>query len=108
MTRSPAHRDAVLVTAARSSRRRLIEDRQRRYLVTMSLRSLSFVAAIVVYGLGQPWAAAGILVISLVAPLVAVVAANNHARPDEGSAEFYAGGPQEAPRLERDTGVIDA
>jgi hypothetical protein len=92
----------VLVTGARSSRRQLIDDRQRKYLVTMSVRSLSFVLAVVLYLLHLKWAAAGVLGLSLLAPIFAVVAANNHVRPNEGSADFYAGGSDAQPQLEPD------
>jgi hypothetical protein len=81
---------ALLVTAARSSRGRIIDERQRKYLLTMSLRSLSFVVAVVLYLVHLKWVAAGVLGLSLLAPIFAVVAANNHIRPNEGSADFYA------------------
>ena len=32
------------------------------------------------------------------APIFAVVAANNHVRPNEGSADFYAADPDDTPR----------
>jgi hypothetical protein len=91
----------VLVTGARSSRGRMIDERQRKYLVTMSIRSVAFVVAVVLYLVHLKWAAAGVLGLSLIAPVFAVVAANDHVRPNEGSADFYATGEEpDQPRIE--------
>lgn len=89
----------MLVTGARSSRQQAIDERQRRYIITMSLRSLAFVVAVAFYVLHLPWIALGVLGLSLLAPIFAVIAANDHVRPDEGSAEPFLAGPDTVPGL---------
>lgn len=91
----------MVVTGASSSRPRLIDDRQRKYLIAMSLRSLSFLVAVALYLIGLKWEAAGVLGISLLTPIIAVVAANSHAPPREGTAQFYATEPDPTqPRID--------
>lgn len=68
--------EAVLVTTAPQSPRDEQRARQRRYLVTMGVRVLCFIGAIVLAGLGLRWEAAIAVAASLVLPWVAVVAAN--------------------------------
>ena len=81
--------DPVLITAARTSRTDAIRAKQRHYLVTMAFRTVSFVLAIVLFVNGFKWAAIGLIVISLLVPLVAVVIANDSARPAGGDPDFY-------------------
>lgn len=66
----------MLVTTAAKSPRQEQRERERRYLITMGLRVLCFIAAIVLFGVGLRWVAAFAVVGSLVLPWVAVVAAN--------------------------------
>ena len=91
----------MLVTGARTSRRNVIDQRQRKYVLTMSLRSLAFVVAVVLYLVHLKWAAAGVLGLSVLAPIFAVVAANDHVRPAEVNAEVYtAEGEPDQPRID--------
>jgi hypothetical protein len=66
----------VLVTTAARSPRDELRARERRYLITMGVRVLCFILAIVLVGLGLRWEAGIAIAASLVLPWVAVVAAN--------------------------------
>jgi hypothetical protein len=68
--------DAVRITTAASSRNVDIATRQRRYLLSMSLRTICFVGAIVASLLGIGWLWPILIVGALVLPYVAVVMAN--------------------------------
>jgi hypothetical protein len=68
--------EPVLVTTAAKSRRDELRDRERRYLITMGVRVVCFVLAIVLFGVGLKWVAAFAVAASLILPWVAVVAAN--------------------------------
>jgi len=60
------------------SRQEDIRVRQRKYL-----------QAVVLFLVGLRWVAIGLLAISLLAPMVGVIIANNHARSPEGHPEAY-------------------
>jgi hypothetical protein len=81
--------DPLLVTTAAKSPLQERRERERRYLLTMGLRVLCFIAAIVLFAVGLRWvgliAAAG----SLVLPWVAVVAANAAPRRTSGTPSLY-------------------
>jgi hypothetical protein len=83
--------EPILVTTAHRSPREEQRERQRRYLITMGLRVVCFVLAIVLFGLGSPWWLIGIAVAgSLILPWVAVVAANAGPRPaTPGQPQLY-------------------
>jgi hypothetical protein len=66
----------ILVTTAGKSPSQERDERQRRYLITMGIRTLCFILAIVLVGVGLRWEAAIAVVASLVLPWVAVVVAN--------------------------------
>jgi hypothetical protein len=71
------HRDeAVRITTAASSRDADIATRQRRYLLSMSLRSLCFVGAIVAALAHVGWLWPILIAGALVLPYIAVVMAN--------------------------------
>ncbi len=70
--RSSAH----LVTEAHRSRSQDIAYRERRYLVTMGIRIVCFVAAVVLFAQGLGWLAAIPIVGAIVIPYFAVVFAN--------------------------------
>ena len=74
MTRAPE--EPFLVTTAGKSPREEQRQRTRRYLVTMGIRTIVFVAAVVLYATGLHWAAAITAAASLILPWIAVVAAN--------------------------------
>ncbi len=65
-------RDAVRITTASASRKDDISRRQRRYVISMSIRTVCFVAAILVEG----WLRWTLVVAALLLPYVAVVMAN--------------------------------
>ena len=74
-------RDAVRITTASASRNEEIAGRQRRYVISMTIRTMCFVAAIVV---GPGWPRWVLVAAALLLPYVAVVMANaTHSRSDE-------------------------
>lgn len=77
--------EPFLVTTAGKSPREEQRERTRRYLVTMGIRTLCFVLAVVLYAVHLRWAAAITAAASLILPWVAVVAAN--AGPKRGELE---------------------
>lgn len=90
----PAHTEVVtrsseplLVTTAPQSPREEQAQRQRRYLVTMGIRVVAFILAIVLVALDLRWEAGIAVAASLVLPWIAVVSANagprraSHAEP---------------------------
>ena len=96
MTRAPG---PVLVTTAAKSPRDERRERERRYLLTMGLRVLCFIAAIVLFAVGPRWAGLVAVAGSLVLPWVAVVAANAAPKRSSGTPELYAGErPKQLPR----------
>lgn len=68
--------DAVRITTAAASRNADIAVRQKRYLLSMSLRSLCFVGAIIASLAGVGWLWPILIVGALVLPYIAVVMAN--------------------------------
>ena len=68
--------ERVLVTTAPKSPRQEQSERQRRYLITMAIRTVCFILAIVLVQVGLRWEAAIAVVGSLTLPWVAVVVAN--------------------------------
>ena len=68
--------EPVLVTTAGKSPRQEQRERERRYLVTMGIRVLCIILAIVFFEVGPRWLAAIAVAGSLILPWVAVVAAN--------------------------------
>ena len=83
--RSDQH-DAVRITTAAESRNADIAVRQRRYLLSMSLRTLCFVGAILASLAGIHWLWPILIVGALVLPYVAVVMANATSRREDGFA----------------------
>ncbi len=73
--------DVVRITTASSSRNDEINARQRRYLYSMSLRTLCFVGAILV---GEGWLRWVLVAGALVLPYIAVVMANAVSSTDDG------------------------
>lgn len=68
--------EAVRITTAASNRNADIALRQRRYLLSMSLRSLCFVGAIVAALAGVDWLWPILIFGALILPYIAVVMAN--------------------------------
>ena len=88
----------LLVTSAPQNPQDEIRIRQRRYLVTMGVRVVCFVLAIVLAAAHLVWAAGIAVGASLILPWVAVIAANaGPTRPDE-TALLYDPNRRELPR----------
>ena len=66
----------MLVTTAGKSPRQEQRERERRYLVTMGIRLVCFILAIVFFEVGPRWLAAIAVAGSLILPWIAVIAAN--------------------------------
>ena len=76
MARSRRDDDAVRITTAGSSREADIALRQRRYLISMTLRSVCFVGAGVAALSGVAWLWPILIAGALILPYIAVVLAN--------------------------------
>ncbi|MGY2703440.1 DUF3099 domain-containing protein [Nocardioides sp. HB32] len=76
--------EAVRITTASSSRDADIAARQRRYVVSMGIRTVCFVAAIVAALAGLGWLWPIFIAGALVLPYVAVVMANATASRSDG------------------------
>jgi hypothetical protein len=77
--------DPVRITTASRPRSEDINGRQRRYLISMGIRTLCFLLAVVSMGHWFMWI---FLVGSVFLPYVAVVIANAGVSPDPGGPEF--------------------
>src|SRR3954464_10416938 len=75
------HDEAVRITTAASSAEADISARQRRYVISMAIRTICFVGAIVV---GQGWLRWVLVAAALLLPYVAVVMANATMTKDDG------------------------
>jgi fatty acid desaturase len=78
------HDEAVRITTAASNRADDIATRQRRYLLSMSLRTLCFVGAIVAALAGIGWLWPILIAGALILPYIAVVMANAVATRSDG------------------------
>jgi fatty acid desaturase len=78
--------DAVRITSAAASRNEDIAQRQRRYLMSMSLRTICFVGAILASLAGIHWLWPILIAGALVLPYIAVVMANASNRKGDGFA----------------------
>ncbi|WP_372736609.1 DUF3099 domain-containing protein [Nocardioides sp.] len=86
MSKDRRNDEAVRITTAAENRNADIAVRQRRYLLSMSLRSLCFVGAIIASLAGIAWLWPILIVGALVLPYVAVVMANAANTRGEGFA----------------------
>jgi hypothetical protein len=73
-------RDAVRITTAPTSRAADIRRRQRRYVISMTIRTVCFVAAVAV---GPGWLRWVLIAAALFLPYVAVVMANAEEQRDD-------------------------
>ena len=87
MAKEPA---PVRITTAQRSHREDIAHRQKRYLISMGIRTLCFVLA--VFSIGH-WFLWVFIAASFVLPYVAVVMANAGSTPDPGGPDFFAPDP---------------
>jgi hypothetical protein len=82
--------EPILVTTARRSPGAERRDRERRYLITMAIRVVCFILAIVLFAVGIHWAAGVAAALSLILPWVAVVMANSGpGREDAAQPRLY-------------------
>ncbi|HET6627572.1 MAG TPA: DUF3099 domain-containing protein [Nocardioidaceae bacterium] len=82
--------EPVRITSATRSHRDDIDARQRRYLISMGIRTVCFVAAVLVFvTTGQGWLMWALVIASFILPYVAVVMANAGASPDPGGPEPF-------------------
>lgn len=84
----PRSDDVVLITTARPDPRQELADRQRRYLITMGIRLVLFVAAIALWPFIGSWSVL-VAVVSLTLPWIAVVAANAGPKPTFEDPSLY-------------------
>ncbi len=78
------HEEAVRITTAPASRADDIAARQKRYLVSMGIRSACFIGAVVAGMAGINWLWPFLIGAALILPYVAVVMANNSASKSDG------------------------
>lgn len=76
--------DAIRITTAASSPQEDLRGRQRRYLLSMGLRTVCFVGAIVAALAGLTWLWPILIAAALILPYVAVVMANATASKSDG------------------------
>jgi uncharacterized membrane protein YdbT with pleckstrin-like domain len=84
MARKEAVADVVRITTAASNRADDISARQRRYLFSMSLRTICFVGAIIASMAGIGWLWPILIAGALILPYIAVVMANAAANQSDG------------------------
>jgi hypothetical protein len=78
--------DPVRITTATRSHHEDIAIRQRRYLISMGIRTVCFVLAVVSIGHWFMWA---FIAGSVLLPYVAVVLANAGSSPDPGGPDYF-------------------
>jgi Protein of unknown function (DUF3099) len=78
--------DPVRITTATRSHHEDIAIRQRRYVISMGIRTVCFVLAVVFMGHWFMWV---LIAASFVLPYVAVILANAGSSPDPGGPEFF-------------------
>ena len=92
-----AHRDAVRITTAPTSRAADIAARQRRYVISMGIRTACFIGAIAVGGGWLRWV---LIAAALLLPYVAVVLANPETQKSD---DFALRDAQHRPEIEGPT-----
>lgn len=75
LKRGTGDEPVVEITSAPTNRTDEIDHRERRYLISMGIRTACFLGA--VFTISIPWLAAGLLVASFLLPAIAVVVANS-------------------------------
>ena len=84
--------EAIRITSATRSQSQDINRRQRRYLISMAVRTLCFVLAIVFRGEPLMWV---FIAASFLLPAIAVVIANGNAAPDPGGPDPFGPDPSQ-------------
>ena len=82
----PREPEPIRITTATRSRNQDIAARQKRYLISMSIRTLCFVLAVVSIGHWFMWV---FLAASFFLPTIAVVVANSSSPPDPGGPDYF-------------------
>jgi uncharacterized ion transporter superfamily protein YfcC len=82
----PREPEAIRITTATRSRNEDIALRQKRYLISMSIRTVCFVLGVVSLGHWFMWV---FLAASFVLPTIAVVVANSSSPPDPGGPDYF-------------------
>ena len=82
--------EAIRITTVTRSHNEDISRRQRRYLISMAIRTAAFVLAIVFRGTPLMWV---FIAASFILPYVAVVAANAGASADRGGPDSFGPDP---------------
>ena len=86
--------DAVRITTAERSRSADISTRQRRYVMSMAIRTVCFLAGVATIPAWYGWAFS---VASVFLPYVAVIMANAASSPDPGGPDPFQ--PEQRPQL---------
>jgi hypothetical protein len=82
----PRQPEPIRITTASRSHREDIDARQRKYLISMTFRTVCFVAAVVSIGHWFMWL---FLVASFFLPTIAVIVANSATPPDPGGPDYF-------------------
>jgi uncharacterized ion transporter superfamily protein YfcC len=82
----PREPEAIRITTATRSRNEDIAARQKRYLISMTIRTVCFVLGVVSLGHWFMWV---FLVASFLLPTIAVVVANSSSPPDPGGPDYF-------------------
>jgi uncharacterized ion transporter superfamily protein YfcC len=82
----PREPEAIRITTATRSRNEDIAARQKRYLISMTIRTICFVLGVVSLGHWFMWV---FLVASFLLPTIAVVVANSSSPPDPGGPDYF-------------------
>ena len=82
--------EPVRITTATRSHHDDIAQRQRRYIISMAIRTASFVLAVVSFPHWYMWV---FVAASVLLPYVAVVLANAASAPDPGGPDFFEANP---------------
>ena len=77
--------ETVRITSAHTSHSERIRGRQRRYLISMGIRTVCFILAVVADG----WLRWGFIIAAVVLPYFAVIAANAAGEVDDGGPEPF-------------------
>jgi hypothetical protein len=78
--------EPIRITTATRSHKQDIALRQRRYLISMTIRTVCFVLAI--FSMGHWWLWVFVAA-SFFLPTIAVVVANSHSTPDTGGPAYF-------------------
>jgi len=82
----PRQPEPIRITTATRSHREDIAGRQKRYLISMTIRTVCFVLTVVSIGHWFMWL---FLVASFFLPTIAVIVANSAAGPDPGGPAYF-------------------